>query len=209
MSKITEIKQAKGKSKRLHIYLDNAYTCTIDEFTAYKHRLEVGREITLDQLEEITMESELSSGFEKAVDLISKTPKTKRQVYTYLKDKGYLPKLCHAVVEKLCEYHYVDDEAYTKMYVDTYLNKYGKRKIMFNLEQKGIKRDIIDNALGEIEGQTEVVANFAQKYMKGKEPTRENIDKLCRHLINKGFEWADINPIVSKIKSGEDYESWD
>lgn len=209
MSEITDIKQAKGKGKRLHIYLDNEYACTIDEFTAYKHRLAVGQEIAINYLEEITMESELSSGFEKAVDLISKTPKTKRQVYTYLKDKGYLPKLCQAVVEKLSEYHYVDDEVYARMYVNTYLIKYGKRKIMFNLEQKGIKRDIIDNALSEIEGQTEAVASLAQKYMKNKEPTRENIDKLCRHLASKGFEWADISPVISKIKSGEDYESWD
>ena len=107
------------------------------------------------------------------------------------------------------EYHYVDDEAYARMYVNTYLNKYGKRKIMFNLEQKGIKRDIIDNALSEIEGQTEAIASLAQKYMKNKEPTRENIDKLCRHLLSKGFEWADISPVISKIKSGEEYESWD
>ncbi len=209
MSVITDLKQAKGRGKRLHIYLDGEFTCTIDQFTAYKHRLKIGQEISVDILEEITLESELSSGFEKAIDLISKTPKTKKQVYDYLKEKGYLPKLCYAIVEKLCEYKYLDDEQYASMYINTYLNKYGKRKLMFNLAQKGINKQIIDNAIEEIENQNKAVELIAKKYLKNKEPTRENIEKLYRHLANKGFDWQDINAVVSKIRNGDNYESWD
>lgn len=209
MSTITDIKQAKGKNKRLHIYLDDNFACTIDEFTAFKYRLKVGQDISLNYLEEITFESELSSGFEKVVNLISKTPKTQKQVFDYLKNKGYLPKLCHAIIEKMCEYKYLNDEQYTAMYVSSYMNKYGKRKILFNLLQKGINRQIIDNALQEIDTQENAVEQLAKKYMKDKEYTSVNLNKLCRYLTSKGFSWNDISSIISKYKNGEDYESWD
>ena len=43
MSTITDIKQAKGSKKRLHIYIDDEYTCTVDDFTAFKNKLKVGK----------------------------------------------------------------------------------------------------------------------------------------------------------------------
>ena len=53
------------------------------------------------------------------------------------------------------------------------------------------------------------IFDMAKKYMRGREPTRENIDKLCRHLASKGFSWNDISPVISKFRSNDDYESWD
>ena len=34
---------------------------------------------------------------------------------------------------------------------------------------------------------------MAEKFMKNKEYTKQNIDKLIRHLQYKGFEWDSIS----------------
>lgn len=207
MGIITDIKEAKGKNKRQHIYIDNEFVCTLDAFTTYKNKLKVGNEISKTELEDITFESEVSSGFERAVELVSKNLKTKRQMREYLKDKGYLPRVIGAIIDKMLEYKFLNDELYAEMYVNSNISRYGTRKIKFNLEMRGIDREIIDNILENAGSQEDAVLAIALKYMKNKEQTRENLDKMCRYLAGKGFSWSEISSAMSKIKEG-DCESW-
>ena len=209
MGIITDIKIAKGNKKRQHIYIDNEFICTVDDFTAFKNHLKVGLEIDRATLEQITLESESSTAFERAIDLISNTPKTKKQIKDYLYNKGYMPAVVNSVIDKMLEYHYLDDSQYAKMYVDAYKQKFGKQKLRFNLQAKGVDKQIIDEVLDELEPQEDAVFTLAKKYLKNKEPTRENLDKLARHLVSKGFSWNDISPVISKFRSGEYDESWD
>ncbi len=209
MGIITDIKVAKGNKKRQHIYIDDEFVCTVDEFTAFKNHLKVGLEIDCAALEQITLESESSTAFERAIDLISNTPKTKKQIKDYLYGKGYLPAVVNSVVEKMLEYHYLDDVQYARMYVDAYKNKFGKQKLRFNLQAKGVSGAIVNEVLEELEPQEDAVFTLAKKYLKSKEPTRENLDKLARHLLSKGFSWSDISPVLTKLRSGEYDEGWD
>ena len=207
MSQITDIKVAKGKKARRHIYIDDGFVCTLDEFTVFKYRLKVGQEITIADLEQITFESEAGVAFELAVNLISKTPKTRKQVYDYLRGKGYLPKLCNNVIEKLAEYRYINDEEYARMYVNTYCGRYGKSKMRFILTSRGISPQIIDVVISEMTPQADTIFEFAKKYMKNKELNNQNYAKLCRFLNGKGFEWAEINEAVGRLKR-EANEDW-
>lgn len=200
MGIITDIKQAKGKKARCHIYIDNNFVCTLNEFTIFKYKIKVGQEITQQELENIAFENEASEAFELAVDLISKTQKTRKQVYDYLKSKGYLPKLCENTVDKLASYHYINDEVYAKNYVNCYLNKYGKKKMRFALQQRGIENSIIDKVLEDMQPQEDVVLGLAIKFMKNREYTQQNFEKLYRHLASKGFDWDLINNAVYQIK---------
>ena len=207
MSIITEIKVAKGKKARRHIYIDGNFVATLDEFTVYKYRIHEGLNIDLETLEQISFESEANSAFEQSVNLISKNPKTSRQMYDYLKSKGYLPRLIRHTIDKLIEYHYLDDGQYAKNFVNVYSTKYGKRKIQFLLASKGIPQQIINDTLAELDSQEDTACEYAKKYMKGKEITQQNCAKLARHLAGKGFDWAEINSALNTIKRIKD-EDW-
>ena len=39
MSQITDILASKDKKSRKHIYIDDNYACTLDEFTIFKYKL--------------------------------------------------------------------------------------------------------------------------------------------------------------------------
>ena len=200
MSEITDIKIAKGRKARKHIYIDDNYACSLDEFTIFKHKLHVGQSIELKDLEEICLESEIGTAFEKTVDLISVTPKTRKQVYDNLHTKGYLPAVCNKVLDKLQEYHYIDDSQYAKYFVDTYKNKYGMKKIEYLLLQKGVKKSIIEQVLSEMDSQEEIVKQLASKYMQAREKTTQNYQKLYRHLASKGFQHETIMSAVNYLK---------
>lgn len=207
MGQITEIKVAKSKKARRHIYIDGAFVCTLDEFTVFKHKLVVGQEISLEKLEEISFESEAGFAFEQAINLISKTPKTISQVRENLRGKGYLDKIIDSVVDKLVSYKYLDDEQYAQIFARTYYQKYGKTKLRFLLSTKGVNSQIIDAVLVDLPVQDDAIGELARKYMKNKEFSSANFAKLYRFLSGKGFEWSEIDRVVSQLKK-ENYEDW-
>ena len=208
MGQITEIKIAKSKKARRHIYIDGVFVCTLDEFTVFKHKLSVGQEISLEKLEGISLESETDYAFEQAINLISKTPKTISQVRENLRGKGYLDKIIDAVITKLVAYKYLDDAQYAQMFVRTYCSKYGKTKLKYLLSTKGINSQIIEAALVDLEPQDDTIAALAHKYMQNKDFSAANFAKLYRFLSGKGFEWSEIDRVVGQMKK-ENYEDWD
>ena len=88
MKKITDIKPQVKTPTRCNIYLDNAFYCGMELETIMRHRLKIGTEIDPEKLAEIQAESESIRALDKALNFISRSQKTKKQVKEYLEKKG-------------------------------------------------------------------------------------------------------------------------
>ena len=200
MASITKIEaQAKNKG-RVNIYLDGEFAlgCSLD--IVLTHGLKEGLEITPVKLDELVFENEKSLALTKAVTLLGKNLKTKHQMKKYLVDKGYSEQIVNYVLEKLCEYNYINDENYAKLYVRSIKNKYGKIKIRNELKLKGVSDKNIDLALMDFESEEEVILNLANKWLKDKPATYENLSKLYRFLLSKGFDFEEVSRVVKSFK---------
>ncbi len=200
MSLITKIEpQAKNKD-RVNIFLDGEFKLGCSLELAMLNHLKVNTEISDEQLEKLVFENEKGQALNKAVTLLGKNLKTRRQMRTYLNDKGYSKNIVDYVIDKLSEYNYINDINYATIYVKSVKNKYGKLKIINNLRQKGISEKDIDEVMQEFESDTQSILTLAQKYMKNKEINQDNMAKLYRHLLSKGFGYDEVNSIVRSIK---------
>lgn len=200
MASITKIEaQAKNKG-RVNIYLDGEFAlgCSLD--IVLTHGLKEGLEIPPVKLDELVFENEKSLALTKAVTLLGKNLKTKHQMKKYLVDKGYSEQIVNYVLEKLCEYNYINDENYAKLYVRSIKNKYGKIKIRNELKLKGVSDKNIDLALMDFESEEEVILNLANKWLKDKPATYENLSKLYRFLLSKGFDFEEVSRVVKSFK---------
>lgn len=207
---ITELRKQKGKSKFFSVFADGVFVCSLDEYSIYKHQLKEDMEIEKQALEEIQSECMESVAFSQAVELLSKTMKTEKQLKEYLQGKGYLNKIVNNVVEKLKNYGYVNDEYYAECLVKQKQHSCGKFKLKQQLKQKGISEEIINKQLEQIEPQEEVLFGLAQKFLRNKELNPNTFSRLSRHLASKGFGWEEINEIIYKIKSKENVdEDWE
>lgn len=209
MATITDITKQKKKG-RVNVFLDGEFYCGIDEFTALSLRIAVGKEYDEDELKEIVTESEKRSAFDKAAKYVSFRPRTEREIKKYLSDKEYPPEIVDYGAVKLAEYGYVNDFRFCREYVRAYSVKAGVNKIRADLMRLGAKREAIDEALDEIENQSEAAYRAAQKWAR----THKSFDvrKLKAHLYAKGFEPDDINSAAAGIadeygKETED-EEW-
>lgn len=197
-----------GKNKKkVAVYLDNNFFCFLTPFTIFKYKLAENQEISQEKLKEIQIESEFNIAFDLALNYITKYQKTEKETKDYLFSKGFVPELCDKVVERLKEYHYLDDFSFAQSYISMNQNKYGKNKIKLLLKQKGIDEEIIKNL--DISADQEALVALALRYLRNKERTFENRQKCARHLFSKGFLYEDINKALNQIFKGDTDESWE
>ena len=204
MKVITDIKPQQKTPTRCNIFLNNSFYCGLELETVMKYRLKIGLEIEEEKLDEIQCDSERLKATDKALNFLSNRAKTKKQVKEYLEKKGYTEKTVIAVMEKLIEYKYVSDENYAEDYVRVYSSKKGKRLIEMELKQKGVSDIDMRSALDSIENEEESALKIAEKYMKFKEKSKENLLKCYKYLLSKGFDYDLAKQTIEKVKENED-----
>ena len=104
------------------------------------------------------------------------------------------------MVDKFNEYGVINDENFATAYVNIKQHSLSKRALEQKLLQKGVNKDMAKNCLEEFDD-TEVAIRTAEKFMKNKPYTEENITKLLRHLSYKGFDYETINKVLNNIKN--------
>ena len=112
-----------------------------------------------------------------------------RQILQLLKNEGF-----------------IDDERYVQSYIRGKINtkQWGMQKIRLGLLQKGISKDLIDKYIEKITPQqyTDNIQTTIHKWIQNHGPvTKENITKLYRHLMTKGFTYEEIKGVELRTKN--------
>lgn len=205
MAEITSIEPQKKDAKRCNVYVDGRFYCGIKLEVAIKYHLKSGMQIEKSQLDEIQLETEKSQALDKALTHISLSPKTKKQIADYLSKKGYTEAVQAYVLERLEYYKFVDDYAYCRAYVQSVTGK-GKRALEADLIKRGAERCAIETVLEEVEEDGGEAAKILQKYMRGKEFTKENLYKGFKYLLSKGYSYDTAKSALEEVGDGnEDY----
>lgn len=131
-----------------------------------------------------------------------KNIKTKKDVYDYLIRKGFSDEETSEVCDYIEEVGLVDDDLYVKFFVeDSFrIKNKGSRKIVYELKQRGIDDDKIEEAIEEA-SDMEYEA-LKEAYERKLEATKSETDpykrknKIIRFLISRGFDYSDIKDIV-------------
>lgn len=213
MGKITDITRQKRNKSRVSIYIDGEFVCGLDAVTAVGARLSIGDEISEEELKRVVFTSEANSAFERAVGYLSLSPRSKKEIALYLKDKGYDGDVIEEVVDRLEKYRYTDDRAYAESYVKSKSKKYGHIRLKSELRQKGVASDIIDEVLSgdgdddeERVDESDNAYEIAVKYLRSHAPDKQ---KLRRFLAARGFTWDAIGVAVSRLGADGAFDTSD
>ena len=201
MPKITAITLQTKNKNRCNLYLDGDFAVGVSLETVMKYRLKVGMEIDKQEFFDLVKEDDKIEALNKAVSYVSKTLKTKKQVKTYLENKGYDEEIIWYCIDKLKEYNYINDTEYAKRYIESTSKNQGKRLIEYKLMMKGLKKADVSEAYEQSSvSSKENATEIATKYLKNKEKTKENLAKAYRYLIGKGFSHEEVGYAISRFK---------
>lgn len=205
MKTVTDVKQQVKDKTRCSVYLDNVFYCGLELETVMRYRIKKGMQIEESRLDEIQLDSERLKAMDRALNFISASKKTKKQIRDYLAGKGYTEPIIDYVTEKMTGYGFIDDESYAEEYARSVSGRKGARLIELELRKKGVS-DAAAKAATDCLAQDEAAYEIAAKYLKNKPIDRLTINKCYRYLLSKGFDYDVAKGATEKFKEDEDRE---
>ena len=145
----------------------------------------------------------------RAVKLLAAKPRSVRELRERLLEKLWTnDEIVDAVIEKLKEYKYLDDEQFARdLAVSKLLQKpQGKRRLQQTMSQKKLDKETVEAAIAEaFEKLPEVglidLAIAKRLRLKGKPETRDDVKKFYDHLLRQGFAYDLIREKMSAVAS--------
>jgi len=165
-----------------------------------KYGIATNAEISQEKLQEVVFESDVMIATNLSMNYVSSKLISAKQLKDYLRGKGYKGDVITKVVDKFNEYGVINDENFASSYINIKQHSMSKRALEQKLMQKGVNKEITKNYLDEFDDY-EVAVRMAEKFMRSKEWTEENVTKLLRHLSYKGFDYDTINKVINNLKN--------
>lgn len=143
----------------------------------------------------------------RAVNLLAAKPRSVAELRERLLEKNWTnAEIVAAVIEKLEEYGYLDDEKFAG---DLALSKLrqkpqGKRRLQQTLSQKKLSKEHVESALEsafEKIPEAELIETAIEKRLrlKGVPETREDTKKFYDHLLRRGFQFDLIRSKLAEV----------
>lgn len=196
------IKFKKDKGNKYKIYLDNDLIIVLYDDVIIKYNLISNKNINNKLFEEITTYNTFLDGYYKAVKLINKRLRTKKEIENYLTKQNIKKEEINKIINLLEKDNYLNQDLYIKSYIsDQYnLTLNGPIKIKKDLNNLGINKDI-DNYLNKYDWNVKI-DKIINKKIKFNNKLSNNAlkNKIINDIINLGYEKEIIEKKLETIE---------
>jgi len=148
------------------------------------------------------------SAREYALSMLERFDRTEQEVRSRLKEKEYCREEIEEALAFLKEYRFINDAEYAKTYIRVYSAKKSIRKIRFDLERKGVEKELIAAGLEEqpVDEEEQIRCLLKKKgYLPGEEMENSDYQKLAGALFRKGYSYQ----VFRRVLSCAAQEEWD
>ena len=200
MGVITALTTQKRNANRLNVYLDGTYAFSLA--TAVATTLKVGQTLSPELVTSLQQQDETNKAKDKAVQLISRRPRSIVEIQRHLRNKGYPDQAIEEAVMRLQEVGLLDDEAFARYWVDQ-RDTFKPRShlaLRQELQQKGVARHIIETAISEVD-QTAAAQRVAAKQANRYAHLNKNEfrKKMGSFLHRRGFHYEIIRQVTNEL----------
>lgn len=131
----------------------------------------------------------------RALHILTKMDKTEADLRAGLQRAGFSSEAVHEAIEYVKAYGYIDDQRYAEKYVFYHKERKSRQKICYELINKGVDRDYIDQALETCEDFDElklIRRAVHKRWKKEEKPDQKELNRLFGYLSRQGFLSSDI-----------------
>jgi regulatory protein len=188
--KITQLKQQVKRADRFSIFVDGKYSFSLSTDEVLTTKIHVGMELSSTQLSDLVKLSENSLVKAQCYHYLSYRLRSKWEMETYLKKKGYSPKIIEDTVEYLIDKKLVDDQEFASRWIENrlLLKPTSINILKLELKQKHISPEIINNAIRDHEiDELPMLKQLIEK--KRQQSKYQDNLKLMQFLVRRGFSY--------------------
>lgn len=149
-------------------------------------------------------------GYACALRLLGRRAFSVQEMTGKLQRRGFPEAVAQEVVGRLRQEGWLDDAAYAQAYVHDRLrfNPAGRRVLRAELLRRGVTGEAAEAAVSELDAEAEVqlVSELAAKRLRQRASRREEVERLRRWLLGRGFSYAAVARVLGSLPS--DDEPW-
>ena len=145
--------------------------------------------------------------FDKAIAFLTRRDHTESEIQGKLSKSGFSETDIQAVIDKLAEYGYVNDEDFAKRYLDSLIQKgKGRFAIREAMNQKGLAASLVANTIEDgysREKEFENAEKLANKVIDDNSDVKDTMkltSKVNRRLLGRGFSYEIISDVMSCVR---------
>lgn len=208
---ITSIIIQKKNKDKYNIYVDNNYCFSADYEDIIEFDIKADQYVDDEQLKNLIYKCQYKKALNKALNFLARRFMSEYEIKGKLLSSGYNEEIIETVIKKLKELNYVDDERFSKQWVEDrkLMKPIGMKRLEAELQNKGISRELIKNTLDE-SGCDDLETAV---YLIGKKLGNNKVgcgdkttsSKLYRYLLYKGIGYETARKAISRYLNIDNY----
>ena len=197
--RIDRIEASKHKRGRVLVFLEDGVCLKITEQELLDFGLRAGDCLDDETLVRLKKAAGVSNVKATAADLIGKRAMSRYDLERRLKEKGASEVEARYAAEWLEAIGAIDDADYAALLAQHCARQgYGPQRVKQKLFEKGVPRDLWDDALDTLPDPAEAIDSFL--HSKHRLPLDEKEKKrLADALLRRGFEWGDVKAGLNRL----------
>lgn len=139
-----------------------------------------------------------------ALWLLGRQDRSIGEIRHKMKEKKFESDEIEKTISFLKNNKFLDDTKFAKHFVANQLSikPFGRYQLKIRLQRKLISEEITEKVLNEINLDEKKLVEIAfLKWIRVNKNKNNKYDKVCRHLLGRGFEWENIKSVVEEHKS--------
>ena len=200
--RIERLESSKHKRGRVLVFLEDGACLKITEQELLDFGLRAGddlNEATLARLKEAAGVSNVKA---TAADLIGKRAMSRASLEKKLKEKGASEANARYAAEWLEAIGAINDADYAALLVRHCADLgYGPARVREKLYEKGVPRELWEDALDQMPDNGEQIDRFLQSKLRGRTPDEREKKRLTDALLRRGYSWGDVKAAWNRLGS--------
>jgi regulatory protein len=200
MLTITKLEHQIKNPGRVNVYLNGEFAFGIS--LAIAPWLEEGAEISPQRVKDLQTQDETERAYQRALNYLSYRNRSEEEIKTNLRKHQIAEEHIDSVLERLRQASLVDDLGFARDWVENRCEHKprGKRALSKELYQKGIKSQIIDDVLQELDEESLAMQFARQKLHKLETLDQSSFQKkLSGFLSRRGFPYGISKEVITTL----------
>jgi regulatory protein len=193
------INQLAKKKNQYHVTFGEDEPIIFDPEIVLKYKLKVGMSFDTKTYYQLIQDNDFNIYYQVAIKKLKKMMTT-HEMKDYLSAQGAKDDIIKQIIKKLKDKKYLDDELYLKTYISLKAHQHGPKKLSYDLKQKGIPFEFIEDALNKL-NESDVIQSLIDKKLPSlkQKPYQQKVRLLKSFLLQKGFSNDAIDHQLSTI----------
>ncbi len=197
---ITDLVLQRRNKERVNVHINGEYAFSLAMITAAGLRR--GQIISPEEIDRLKAEDSYERAKQSAFRFVSYRPRSISELRESLSRKKYDKNIIERVVTRLVELEMLDDRKFALYWVEqreTFKPR-SRRALSFELYQKGVDREIVDQIVGEIDEDEAAYRAGLQKAERWSSlPEDKFREDMNSFLQRRGFNYSIIAPATEKL----------